>query len=285
MTNFFILAGGYGKRAEPLTSCLPKPLFPLNGRSLLSLLTEQMNTFGLRKGFVNVHHLASLITELTFTGLEIQYIEEKKLTGNRILSERINRTENDLLVINGDTFLNIPIDILQNKMNTENVDGVILVRKKDGIYSSIITDGDTFLKRDKDPAASDLMYAGVSIFRNSFCSKLQEENLFDSLEISQGRIRTIEYTGHWLDLGTPENYFESERRYRRFKGIRAGNSLSNGVLIGDRAEIVNSIIWDGTKINGDAFISDSIVTRGLTIESGVFNKKIITKNGVYDLLI
>ncbi len=285
MTDFFILAGGYGKRAEPLTFHLPKPLFPLNGKPLLSIIIDQMKKSGLNKGFVNVHHLASSITGLTFSEPEIQYIKEKKLSGNRILAGCRNRTSNNLLVINGDTFLDIPVNILEKKINTENIDGIIVVRKKDGVYSSIIREGDTFKKRDKDPVASNLMYAGVSIFKNEFLYKLKEENLFDSLETSRGRIGIVEYKGHWSDLGTPENYFISERRYRELNGIPYGNSLSPGTSIGEGAEVLNSIIWTGTKIKGNVLISESIVTNDLVIDSGEYNKKIITKNGVFDLRI
>ncbi|MEN8222699.1 MAG: NDP-sugar synthase [Acidobacteriota bacterium] len=285
MTDFFILAGGFGKRAEPLTSRLPKPLFPLNGKPLLDLLAEQMNSAGLKKGFINVHHLAPLIMELPLTGLDVTFIEEERLSGNRILSECGNRTVNDLLVINGDTFLDIPFDTLKEKIHRESFDGVILVRKKDGIYSSIISDRDIFIRRDKDPGASDLMYTGVSIFRNNFLSELHEENLFDSLEISQARIGVIEYNGLWLDLGTPETYFLSDRDYREHKSIPRGNSLSKGVSISGGAKVVNSIIWPDTKISGNAVISDSIVTGGLTIDSGVYDKKIISENGVTDLRV
>ncbi len=285
MTDFFILAGGYGQRAEPLTSLLPKPLFPLNGKPLLSLLSEQIKAFGLKKGFINIHHLSTLIKEFPLTGLEIEYMEEKKLSGNRILSECRDRTKNDLLVLNGDTYLEIPLNTLAEKMQAEDIDGIITVREKDGIYSSILHEKNIFLKRDKDPGASDLMYAGVSIFRNSFLQKLTEENLFDSLEVSKGRIGVVKYSGIWLDLGTPENYFISDRTYRKFNNIPYGNSLSSCASISEESEVMNSIIWPNTKISGDVVISDSIITGELLEKKGVFRKKIFTEKGIFDLNI
>ena len=285
MTDFFILAGGFGKRAEPLTSSLPKPLFPLDGIPLLSIIARQLTGFGLEHGFINVHHLAPLITNFPLPGLDITYLEEKELSGNRILSTISNNKDKYMLVINGDTFLDIPYYKLFRKMEKNNSDGVILVRKKDGPYSSIITRGNNFLRRDKNPEVTDLMYAGVSIFRNSFLKELSRENLFDSLEASGKSIRILDYNGLWLDLGSPENYFISNEIFRKNRGKSSGNSFSENVSVTQEAEVTNSIIWNNTKIGGDTVIKNSIVTGDMNIMSGTFIKKILTKEGTFDLKI
>ncbi|MCK4888970.1 MAG: NDP-sugar synthase [Candidatus Aminicenantes bacterium] len=283
MTDFFILAGGFGKRAEPLTNSLPKPLFPLDGIPLLGIIARQLTGFGLERGFINVHHLAPLITNFPLPGLDITYLEEEELSGNRILSTISSDKDKYTLVINGDTFLDIPYYKLFREMDENNSAGVILVRKKDGPYSSIITRGNDFLRRDKNPEVTDLMYTGVSIFRSDFLKELSRENLFDSLEASGKSIRVLEYGGLWLDIGSPENYFLSNEIFRESEGKSSGNSVSEGVSITQEAEVTNSIIWSDTKISGDTVIRDSIVTGGLFIRSGTFIKKVITMEGTFDL--
>jgi len=283
LTDFFILAGGFGKRAEPLTNSLPKPLFPLDGKPLLGILAKQLTDSGFKQGFINVHHMASLITNFYLPGLDITYLEEKELSGNKILSTFRSDKDKNLLVINGDTFLDIPFNKLQSGMDEYNSDGVILVRKKDGLYSSIITRDNNFIRRDKDPEVTDLMYAGVSIFRNDFLKELSRENLFDSLETSGKPVRILEYNGLWLDLGSPGNYFHSNDIFRKNQGRSSGNSFSEGVSVTQDAVVTNSIIWCNTKISGDTVIKDSIVTGDLIIRSGTFIKKIITEKGVFDL--
>ena len=285
MISFFILAGGLGKRAEPLTISLPKPLFPLDGKPLLEILAQQLTNFGLKRGFINVHHLASMITNFNLPGLDITYLEEKELSGNRILSTIRSDNDKYMLVINGDTFLDIPFIKLCSEMDKNNSDGVIIVRKKDGPYSSIIKQGNSFIRRDKNPDVTDLMYAGVSIFRNDFLKNLSRENLFDSLEASGKSIRILEYRGLWLDLGSPENYFLSNNIFRKSRGKSSGNSFSEGVSVIQDAEVSNSIIWNNTKIGGNTIIKDSIVTGSLDIKSGSFIKKIISKEGIFDLKI
>ena len=279
MTDFFILAGGYGKRAAPLSDHLPKPLFPLDGEPLLKRLSDQLRSNGFIKGYINIHHLAPLIRNFNIPGLDITCLEEKVLTGNRILSECGDKTESDLLVINGDTYLDIPFDALLGPMAGGSADGIILVRKKDGPYSSIVTSGDRFIKRDKDPRVTDLMYAGVSVFRNGFLPLLREENLFDSLENAAGSILITEYKGEWLDIGTPENYFLSNERFRKLMGKQRGNSFSPGVSVSADAAVTGSIVWDNTLISGTTVISDCIVTGGLEITGGTYHNSVVTADG------
>jgi len=285
LTDFFILAGGFGKRAEPLSSVLPKPMFPLNGIPLLERLTGQLVSAGLTRGWINTHHLPDKISGYPMKGAEITYVHEAELTGNRILYESRKITGNDMLVLNGDTFLKIPVQALTRALEDTSADGILLVRKKDGPYSSIIAEGDVFVRRDKDPEASDLMYTGVSLFRNSFLGKLSEENLFDSLERSGCRIAMMNYTGPWLDIGTPENYFLSDRQFRAIHHLPPGNSLSPGVQVEIDAAVSDSIIWSDSRISGDTVITGSIVTEGLHIKNGFYKRKIITPNGQFDLRI
>ncbi|MEI6614185.1 MAG: hypothetical protein WCL37_04750, partial [Chrysiogenales bacterium] len=61
--KFFILAGGYGKRAEPLSLIKPKAVFPLNGIPLLRLLLKQLQIQLGLEGFINPHHLGEQVVQ------------------------------------------------------------------------------------------------------------------------------------------------------------------------------------------------------------------------------
>jgi len=283
LTDFFILAGGFGKRAMPLTDFLPKPMFPLDGIPLLKIIGKQLFDSGLKNGFINIHHLASKITKCKLNDLKIDYLEENVLSGNKILSSVAELIENDLLVINGDTFLKIPVNSLIRELDNSMAEGVILVRKKIGGYSSIIAKNGFFVKRDKNPSATNLMYAGVSIFRNKYLCKLHKENLFDSIELADSKIRVMEYRGPWFDLGTPASYFYANETFRNLLGKTSGNSLSENIKISDDVKLENSIIWQNTNISGKSIIKDSIITGNIDIHNKIFTKKIVTKNGIFNL--
>ncbi len=170
-------------------------------------------------------------------------------------------------------------------LNDSKADGVLLVRVKDGLYTSIISNGDNFIRRDKNPESSNLMFTGVSLFRNEFLSKIQDENLFDSLESSGGKIKTLKYEGIWLDIGTPENYFHSERKFRNYSGKNKGNSISKNVTIESNVKIFNSIVWTNSVIKGKGEIRDSIISGVVDLKNRNFYKKIVIPDGIFKLSI
>ena len=174
MIEFFLLAGGYGKRAEPLSSFLPKPLFPLNGIPLINLIMSMLSDAELKKGYVNLFHQSEKIRNVPLPGMNIKYLYEDKLSGNRILKESYGSSGDHLVVINGDTFLEIPFEGLINRAGKAGTDGVLLLRKKDDEYPSIIFENDNYIKRDKNPRKSSYMYTGVSVFRKEIVNEFKE---------------------------------------------------------------------------------------------------------------
>jgi len=107
--KFFILAGGYGRRAEPLSLIKPKPVFPLNGVPLLALLLRQLRAQNCTEGFINLHHLGEQVIEAAGDDRGIRFIREKELSGSRVLRQALPFFSDWLLAINGDTFLDIPL--------------------------------------------------------------------------------------------------------------------------------------------------------------------------------
>lgn len=285
MNEFFLLAGGYGKRAEPLSSFLPKPLFPLNGTPLINLIAGRLFDAGLNKGYVNLFHQGEKIRNTPLPGMKIEYLYEEKLSGNRILKESYGSHGDYLIVINGDTFLDIPFKDLINKVSGTGAEGVLLVRKKDNEYSSILFKGDSFIERDRDPLKSSYMYTGVSVFRKDIVREFREENLFDSLKRIGANIKVLVYDGIWFDMGTPELYFSADYGFRKYYGIKNLNSLSDNVSVSPEAKITNTIIWKNTKLGKGVNIRNCIVTGDITLNSCDYSNKIITPSKIYDLKI
>lgn len=283
MTEFFLLAGGIGKRAEPLSNFLPKPLFPLNGTPLINLIAGMLFNAGLNKGYVNLFHQGEKIRNTPLPGMKIEYLYENKLSGNRILKKPHESPGDYLVVINGDTFLEIPLESLINKVSGTGADGALLVRKKDNKYSSIMFEGDNFIERDRDPLKSSYMYTGISVFRKNIVREFREENLFDSLKRICAEIKILIYDGIWFDLGTPELYFSADSGFRKYYGIKNLNSISGNVSVSPDAEVINTIIWENTKLEKNVNLRNCIVTGNMNLENCNYSNKIITPSKTYDL--
>ena len=301
MTNyckFFILAGGYGKRAQPLSLIKPKPLFPLDGTPLIKILLRQLQEIGLREGFINLHHMPQPLRQCVETIIEppgspvIHFFYEKNLSGSRILKEAAQyMTDNDLLlVVNGDSFLEIPVEEILDKILREPIDGILLVREnkeKDPQYKIILTKEDRFIGRKLFTDGSEprkrkepLMFTGISLFNKNVVRAIHEINFFDMLEKSDFNIKICHYTGPWLDIGDPKSYFESDSQYKNYLGIENQNSLSENVFISPDSVVKNCIIWENTKIKNKSVIKNCIVTGNVLLDNVHYQNKIINRDSV-----
>ena len=97
-----ILCAGFGKRLNPLTEKIPKPLLELNNVTLLENCINLVIKLGIKKIFLNTFHLSdqiiSFIKKKNFQ-IEIQIVEDGKEildTGGGIL----NMMKKFLLLLN-----------------------------------------------------------------------------------------------------------------------------------------------------------------------------------------
>jgi NDP-sugar pyrophosphorylase family protein len=284
--KFFILAGGYGQRAEPLSLIKPKPAFPLGGVPLLARLLRQLRALGCRQGFINLHHLAGQVVAAAGCGAGIRFIEEKELSGSRVLRQALPFITDWLLAVNGDTFLEIPLPEMLRAASDPQVDGVLLTRRDEsGRYARLRIGGSGFLE-SMEPGASSregAMYAGAALFRKKALEKIDEANFFVSIRKKRLRFQTVPYDGLWLDIGTPASYFRASWEFMaRFSPQRA-NALSAHVTISPRARVERSVLWENTRVGPGVRLSECIVTGDLDLRDASHSGQIITPMGVSPL--
>lgn len=284
MIKFFLLAAGLGKRAWPLSLIEPKPLFPLDGTPLIELILDQLTQKGIDQGFINLHHKAERIAEFLKGYDNITFFHEAKLSGSKILNKAAEFLEEDyLLIINGDVFLDIPLDCLIEKLDQSKSDGVLLVREdKTKMYSSLRCEQDCYKGVESHPSA-ELMYTGVALLKNSIISRICEQNFFQTLGKYNFDIRVLIYDGLWLDIGDPRSYFQSNFLYKKYVNKNHDlNSLSEQVLISPDSTVEHTIIWGNTRVLNKTRISHSIITGNMTLDHLNYQNKIITNQEVYD---
>ncbi|HEX8713266.1 MAG TPA: sugar phosphate nucleotidyltransferase, partial [Terracidiphilus sp.] len=105
-----VLAGGFGTRLKGVLQGVPKPMAPIAGRPFLEILLNQLVHAGCSRVILSVGHLHHVIEEhfgAAWQGLKLDYaIESSPLgTGGAIRAALVKADEEDLLVLNGDTFL------------------------------------------------------------------------------------------------------------------------------------------------------------------------------------
>lgn len=126
-----IMAGGKGTRLKPFTQVLPKPLIPVKDKTIIELIIEQFNKFGINKFFITLNYKGKLIETYLETiekDFEIEFIYEDDYLGT---AGSLSLLKN---YINGDFFVS-NCDILVNT----NLKKVYDFHKKEGSYLTSIT--------------------------------------------------------------------------------------------------------------------------------------------------
>lgn len=285
--KFFILAGGYGKRAKPLSLVKPKPIFPLHGTPLIKILLSGLKNSGFRQGFINLHHNSEAIRECIsdYSSLSIKFLYEEVLSGSKILTQALADMDEFLFVLNGDVFLEvtkIPVERILHELLKTGSDGALLVQKDSGSnYSSIITEKGVFLETGKNNEEGSFMYTGAALFRRNIIEKIDDVSFFNTLRMHNFKIRTFVYDGIWLDIGNPSLYFDSNTKYKNYLksmgnvSLTQSNSLSENVNISTSSDITHCIVWENTNITGNSTLSDCIITGNLTLHNASYFNKII----------
>ncbi len=278
--KFFVLAGGYGKRARPLSLEKPKPAFPLNGTPLLTLLLDLFRRQGVAEGFINLHYLAEQVTPLLGEQARIKVFYEERLSGSRVLQQALPFLDDFLLVANGDVFLDIPIRRLWAMASQPQVDGVLLVRRQTAGYASLQIAGGTF-KGTGRASPGGWMYTGVALFRPQVVETFGAPNFFRSLEKGRFRIRVLAYRGIWLDVGTPAGYYRANFLYRKHLGLKEGNALSPRVRLDARARLERTVVWENARLGGRVRLRRCIVGGSVRLVEGAYQNRLILQRGIF----
>lgn len=248
----------------------------------MRIMISQLRKKGFSRGYINLHHLSEKISDC-ISDPGIEFIYEKRLSGSAILRELYDIGEDLVLVVNGDIFLELPTTELLTKMSESDADGILLVKSNSGGYSTIQCKGDRFTGLSGGINVDRFMYTGVALFKRKILKDFNEISFFDSLRRIEADIRIVEYKKIWLDIGTPELYYFSDLKFRKYSGSKNLNSISECVKIEEGSAIENSILWKGSEIGRDVRLKRCIVTGNLTVKEGSYRDKIITGDGVFDL--
>ena len=188
-----ILCAGFGKRMQPLTFNVPKPLLKINNSTLLEQCIKLIINLGVKKIIINTFYLKEKIKNFLDKNnfaVDISIIED----GNEILNtgggiqNMINSsTENDFLVFNPDTLWGKNYIEEVKKMEklyfSNKVQNILMVVNKDLSFDKSLK-GDFNLKKiilNKEEK-NNFIYTGCQIINKS---------LFDKYEISNFSINSI----------------------------------------------------------------------------------------------
>ncbi|MDP8243400.1 MAG: sugar phosphate nucleotidyltransferase [Candidatus Hinthialibacter antarcticus] len=225
-----ILAGGKGRRLYPYTLVLPKPLVPLGEMPIIEVVMRQLAAHGFERITIAVGYHAELIMAVMEDGkkwgLEINYSLESKPLGTVGPLKKIKKLDEPFLVMNGDLLTDIHYeDIMAYHKQQGCIATVATCKRHVQISLGVLQynqDNRIHSFQEKPEFDYDVSM-GVYIFDPRILDYIPDDEHFgfDDLMLrlldAKEDIAAFPFSGHWLDMGTPEDLTHASEEFEKHR--------------------------------------------------------------------
>jgi MurNAc alpha-1-phosphate uridylyltransferase len=236
-----VLAAGLGLRMRPISETLPKPLIPVQGRTMLDRVLDHLDMAGVPHRVVNLHWLGDKVRRHLAGRPGIAFSEEPDLleTGGGVAKALRLLGRDPFYVCNADViWRNGAVSALLRlaaAWDDEKMDALLLMQPTATAFGYEGT-GDYFLDADgravrKQPhEVTPFLFAGVQIlhprlFEGAPDGKFSLNLLYDRAQ-DAGRLFGIVHDGEWYHIGTPDSLAAADRLLA--KRAASGRGLPKG---------------------------------------------------------
>ncbi len=223
MMEAIILAGGMGTRLRGVIKDVPKPMAPVNGNPFLYYIFNWLKSYPLKRVIISAGYKSESIREYfgkTVMDIPVSYaIEEKPLgTGGAIMNSLALTTEDNILILNGDTYFPFDPDrFFMFHSGNRNQVTIALKRMKDfSRYGSVVCSGNTVIKFNEKKYCSDgLINGGAYLVNREFLISRQIPGSFSfekeilEKEAGSSLLKCVVFDDPFIDIGIPEDYLRA----------------------------------------------------------------------------
>lgn len=234
VSSAIILAGGFGKRLQTVVNDVPKPMAPINGEPFLTYQLRYLSHFKFKKVILSTGYLSDTISSYyqgSFLDCDLVYAVEKEPlgTGGGIRLAMEHCEDNEVLVLNGDSFFDIDISRLYSFHSAASYYFSLALRKVNnaGRYGTITLNENQKITSFREKSGDNtpgLINAGVYLLNKAAFIKntpaatnFSIEKDFFEKEIHTIPINGIELDGYFIDIGIPEDYLKAQHDFKEFK--------------------------------------------------------------------
>jgi dTDP-glucose pyrophosphorylase len=209
-----IMAGGKGKRLEPFTNILPKPLFPLGGEPIIIKIIKQFQDWGFEKFVLSIYEKSKIIKAYlkSYSDINLKFIEEERQMGTAgSLKLMKNFLKGTFIISNCDILIKTNFDEILKFHREKKNDFTIVgsMRHYKIPYGVCLLNGMGKLKQIIEKPSNDyLVNTGVYVAEKNIINLLSSKNYFDTDELITLLIKKKFKVGvfpissdSWLDYG------------------------------------------------------------------------------------
>ena len=287
-----ILAGGLGTRLKSAVPDLPKCMAPVNGRPFLFYVINYLRSQGIVKFIFSLGYKHEIIEEYLndqFSTLDFQCsIEKEPLgTGGAILAACYKTTEENVLVVNGDTLFKVSVPAVATFHSKKESHCTLVLKpmKNFDRYGVVeLYEDDSIEKfQEKQFYKEGLINGGVYILnvpvfmdeelpaRFSF-----EKDYLEKYHATRKIFASIQ-DEYFIDIGIPDDYKRVQEELKQDR-LDLGNIDKSWSLFLDRDGVINHDKENDYIRNRDEFKFYDGVKEAMKIFAGKFGKIFIVSN-------
>lgn len=228
-----VLAGGLGLRLRSVVDDVPKVLAPVAGRPFLDYILHQLATAGLRQVTLCTGYRSDAVEAFAGTGarwgITVSYSPETSPLGTAgaIAAAWGSLDDVTLLVVNGDSYFDIPLDELWTQHRASGAMATIAVRRTTDArrYGTVEfgQDGIVTAFREKGADPTGWMNGGIYVLERTALDGVDagepaslELDVFPNLASASNdapaqRLRAVPFERTFIDIGVPADYRRADR--------------------------------------------------------------------------
>lgn len=236
-----ILAGGLGTRLRSaIGDAIPKPMAKINGLPFLEILLQQCAQSGLKHIVLSTGYRARCIEEYfgrDFLGLRLSYCTESSPlgTGGAIKNALLSCANKYILVLNGDSFLDINLGEFFTHASThmqkdKSLLSLALKTLENTRYGGVELDSKGIITHFS-PSGSNLINAGIYCIDSHIFKDFSTDECFSFEKFIQEHCKDIKPLGfikdsEFIDIGVPQDYKKAQIFFTNLKNIKSLSSYA-----------------------------------------------------------
>lgn len=213
-----LMAGGLGRRLEPLTEKCPKPLLKVGDKPILETILESFVEQGFRHFYISVNYKAEMITKHfengSRWGVEIKYLQESKSLGTAGALGLLPKPKEPMLLMNGDILTKMNYGKLLDFHKTNQTEATICVKEYNNQipYGVVTIQKNRLLKIEEKPQQHFFISGGIYVFNPTVLDyvppglTLDIPILFKTLLAQEKEIAVFPIREYWIDIGRFADY-------------------------------------------------------------------------------
>lgn len=282
-----IPVAGAGTKLRPHTYTQPKALIPLAGKTILSIIVDQLRDAGIHDFIFIIGYLGDKIKDYVtahYPELNCEFVNqsERHGTGHAIDLTKQLVDGDEVIIVLGDTIaeydvtemINSPYSMLGVKKVDDPRNFGVAEMDEDGFFISRVVEKPSIPKSNmalvgvykiKETAA---LFTCLKKIQDTKLRSYDEFSLTDALEcmIQQGAKFQAFKVQNWFDCGKKESLLESNAiLLKKFGGnIKNVHEFKNSIIIppvsiGEGCVIQNSVIGPNVAIGDNTIINHTVV--------------------------